>query len=898
MRWYQRFFRRELTEKHLDAELRFHLEQQIADCISAGMKPEQAQRRARLEFGGLDQAKEECRDVGRSNIIESLAQDVRYGLRTLRKSPGFAAVAVLTLALGIGANTAIFSLIDTILLKALPVPDPERLVSLRWESPQAKTDSLPYPTFELLRNSNNVFSGMFAFSNVGLATRVDGRPGLARGQLVTGSYFSVLGVQAFAGRTFTSEEDRVPGADPVAVISYQYWKRQFGLERAAVGKSITLNGVSFTIVGVTAPGFDGVSLGDRLDIWLPMMMQAQMMDGRSRLEDPKGWFFRIMARRKPGVSLQQAAANLNVAYQQIARQETGARITPEVERELAKQKIAPLPASKGLSDLRDRFATPLLVLMALVGLVLLVACANVSSLLLARANRRQREIAVRAALGAGRARLVRQLLTESLLLAALGSLVGLLLAYYGDDLLLKLPLMGESPLAITLRPNGTMLVFTAGITLLAAVLFGSAPAWTAARTDLNEALKAGTGRVATASGNERSGWGMRKLIVIGEVALSLLLVASAGMLVHSLLKLRDVNPGFNQDKVLLVAIDPTIVGYRDTRLMSLYKDLAEAISELPGVRFVSLSAVPPLSRGQWRTGMFVQGHVPGPNEDTTTPWNLIGPNFLRTLQIPLLQGRDFVPQDDSRAPRVAIINQAMAKFYYGNDSAVGKRLSFTSPAGGEIEIVGVAGDTRYESLREPTQHMLYLPYLQPPTGSGEFGATAEIRTEGSPESLVSAVREAIRSVGRDVPIIGFRSLAEEVNNSLAQERMVAELSSLFGLLTLILAAVGLYGVMTCTVAGRTGEIGIRMALGARRSQLLWMVLRESLELVTIGVVIGIPLVFVFVRLISSQLYGITRGDPLTICLAVALQSTIAAIASYIPARRATKGDPMVSLRHE
>jgi len=569
-----------------------------------------------------------------------------------------------------------------------------------------------------------------------------------------------------------------------------------------------------------------------------------------------------------------------------------------VERALANQKIAPLPASKGLSDLRDRFATPLFVLMALVGLVLLVACANVASLLLARASGRQRELAVRAALGAGGARLIRQLLTESLLLAALGSLVGLLLAHYGDDLLLALPLMGESPLAITLRPNGTMLAFTACITLLATVLFGSAPAWTAARTDLNVALKAGAGRSATASGCGRAGWGMRKLIVIGEVAFSLLLLASAGMLVHSLLKLRDVNPGFNRDKVLLVAIDPTVVGYRGSRLLSLYKDLAEAVSELPGVRSVSLSAVPPLGRRQWRTGVFVQGHVPGPDEDTTTPWNLIGPNFFQTLQIPLLQGRDFVPQDASTASRVAIINKAMARFYFGNDSAVGKRLSFTSPEGGEIEIVGVAGDTKYESLREPTLHMLYLPYLQPPTGSGEFDVTAEIRTEGNPESFVGAVRQAIRGVGRDVPITGFTSLAEEVNNSLAQERMVAELSSLFGLLTVILASVGLYGIMTYTVARRTGEIGIRMALGARRSQLLWMVLRESLELVTIGVVIAVPLVLVFTSLISSQLYGITTGDPLTTCLAMGLLSTIAAIASYIPARRATKVDPMVALRHE
>jgi putative ABC transport system permease protein len=825
-------------------------------------------------------------------------QDMKYSLRTLVRNPGFTAVAVLTLALGIGANTAIFSLIDAVLLKTLPVNHPERLALLRWESQHHMTDYLPYPTFEQLRGGSQVFDGMFAFCNLGLATSVDGRPGMARGQLVSGSYFSVLGVQAIAGRTFNSDEDRVPGGDPIAVISYGYWKRQFGLDPAAVGKSITLNGQPFTIIGVTAPGFEGISVGDARDIWIPMMMQAQVMDGRSLLNDPKGWFFRIMARRKPGVSVEQATASLNVVYQQIARQEIGAQTNPQLERELASEKIELLPASKGLSDLRERFSQPLLVLMALVGLVLLIACANVASLLLARASARQKEIAVRAALGAGRVRIIRQLLTESSLLAALGGLAGLLVAHYGDDLLLALPLNNGRPLVITLRPDATMLVFTACVALMAAVLFGSAPAWNAARVDLIAALNSNTRGVVTGAGDQRSRWGLRKLIVIGEVALSLLLLAGAGMLVHSLLKLREVNPGFNQDRVLLMGIDPTLVGYRGNRLLNFYKQLTDAISTVPGVRSASLSALPPMSRGQWRTGVFVQGHLPGANEDTTTAWNLIGPKFFRTLEIPLLQGRDFTARDDATAPRVAIINEAMARFYFGNDSAMGKRLSFTSPQAGEIEIIGVAADTKYGSLRERTPHMLYLPYLQPPSGSLEFDVVLEIRTAGSPSNLVGPVRETIRGVESGVPIMGFTSLTEEVNNSLSQERVVAQLSSFFGLLALILASVGLYGVMTYTVARRTGEIGIRMALGARGPQVLWLVLRESLGLVAMGVGIGIPLVFAFSRLISSQLYGITKGDPLTICAAIAVQASIAVIASYIPARRATKVDPMVALRYE
>src|SRR5579863_1019724 len=828
----------------------------------------------------------------------TLLQDLRYGLRMLAKNPGFTAVAVLTLALGIGANTAIFSLIDAVLLKTLPVAHPEELVLMRWESPHVVTDFLPYPTFAQLRDSSQAFDGMFAFCSPWLGTDVDGKPGIASGQLVSGSFFSVLGVRAIRGRTFTAEEDRVPGGDPVAVISHRYWKRQFALDPAAVGKSITVNGLPFTIIGVTPPEFDGVSVGDARDIWIPMMMQGQVMNGRMLLNDPKGWYFEIMARRKPGVSLEQASASLNVAYQQIARQETGARITPEVERELASQKIELLPASRGLSDLRERFAQPLLILMALVGLILLISCANVASLLLAKASARQKEIAVRAALGAGRVRIIRQFLTESLLLAVLGGLAGLLFAHYGNELLLALPLANGRPLDITVRPDGTTLIFTACVALLATVLFGLAPAWNAAGVDLNAAINANTRSVAAGGGNQRSRWGLRRLVVIGEVALSLLLLAGAGMLVRSLLKLRDVNPGFNQDRVLLFWVDPTLVGYRGDRLANLYKQLTDAMAKLPGVRSVSISAVPPVSRGQWRTGLFVQGHLPGRNENTTVAWNLIGPNFFRTLEIPLLQGRDFAPQDDATAPKVAIINEAMARFYFGNDSAIGKRLSLVSPGAGEIEIIGVVGDAKHTGLQEPAPHMLYLPYIQAPAGSLPFGMTLEIRTAGSPESLVGAVRQAIREVDRNVPILAFTTLAEEVNNSLAQERAVAELSGFFGLLALILASAGLYGVMMYTVARRTGEIGLRMALGARRRQVLWMVLRESLELVAIGVALGIPLALAFAQIISSQLYGITKGDPLTICVAAALQGSIAVIASYVPARRATRVDPMEALRYE
>ena len=891
-------FRRVQTEREMEEELHAHLQCRADDLERSGLSRAEAERQARIEFGGYERYKEECRDALGSRLLGEFITDVRYGLRQLRRSPGFTAIAVLILALGIGANTSVFSLIEAILLRTLPVSHPEELVLVRWESPQAKTDFLPYPVFAQLRDKSRGFSGMFAFYNLGIATAVDGTPGIAAGQLVSGSYFSVLGVPAIAGRTFTSDEDRFPGEDPVAVISYRYWERQFALDLAAVGKSITLNGHPFTIIGVTAPGFDGITVGTTQEIWIPMMMQAQVMDGRSLLNDPKAWFFQIMARRKPGASPEQAKASLNLAYHQIAQQQAGSRSSPEVGRELASESLVLIPASKGLSDLREQYSRPLLVLMALVGLVLLIACANVASLLLARGSARQKEIAVRAGLGAGRVRLVRQLLCESLLLSALGGLAGLLFAHIGDGLLLALPLTNGRPLALTLAPDSTVLVFASCVTLLATFLFGGTPAWNATRINLNAALNASVRGVVTGGASREARWGLPKLLVIGEVALSLLLLAGAGMLVRSLWKLRDVNPGFQQDRVLLLSVDPTLVDYRGQRLLNLYKQLVDAAEAVPGVRSASLSAVPPMSYRQWRTGVFIQGHAPAVNEDTTTLWNLVSPGFFRTLGIPLRQGRDFTPQDNPTAPKVAVINEATARFYFGNDSAVGKRLSLISPGGGEIEIVGVVADTKYRSLRETPSRMLYLPYSQPPSGSLEFDATLDIRTAGNPESMAGALRQAIRGVEPDVPILTFTTLAEEVNNSLAQERLVARLSSLFGLLALVLASVGLYGVMTYTVARRTGEIGIRMALGARPAQVLWAVLRESLHLVAMGVVLGIPLSVAFACLISSQLYGIMKGDPLTICVAVVLQACIAAIASYIPARRATKVDPMVALRYE
>lgn len=835
----------------------------------------------------------------RINFIQDLIQDVHYGLRQLRRNPGFTAVAVITLALGIGANTAIFSVVDTVMLRTLPVAHPKQLVQLimRWE-PRETTNYMSYPTFAGLQKHNQVFNGMFSFKNLQLATSIDGKPGLAAGQLVSSNFFQVLGVKAIRGRSFTSEENPVPGGDPVAVISYSYWNRQFALNAAAVGKSVVLNGVPFTIIGVMPKGFFGIAMGDSRDIWIPLMMQAQVMDGRSLLNDPKSWWLEVMARLKPGASEARAVAGINLIYQRIARQQMGTQISPDSERELAQEKITLAPASKGISGLRSRFAQPLLIVMALAGILLLIACANIASLTLAKARSRQKELAMRSALGAGRLRLARQLLTENLLLAAIGGALGLLLAYWSKHLLLLLLSTNSAFIEIGFGLNAHLFEFTLGVSALAGILVGAAPAWGAAHMNLNAALKASTRSLSAGSRNGRSPWELRRALVVSEIAMSLLLLAAAGMLVRSLEKLKDVNPGFDQNDVLLAPVDPTLTGYRGIRLAALYKRLVDAVSAVPGIQSVSLSALPPMTSARWRTGVFVQGRIPAPGENTTALMNMIGPDFFKTLRIPLLQGRDFTLRDSASVPEVAIINETMARYYFGHEPPVGKRLSFQGPGEGEIEIIGVAKDIKYSSLRETAPRMIYVPYLQTPPGSLPFGMTLEIRTAGNPDSYIGSIRDAIRSVESEIPILGFTTVAEHVNESLGQDRLVAQLSSLFGALALVLASIGLYGVMTYMVTRRTAEIGVRMALGAQRSDVLWMVLRESLGLAAAGLALGALVWLALGRFISSQLYDVTPYDPLTLGIVLVILTWVTLVACYIPARRAAKVDPMVALRHE
>ncbi|PYV03731.1 MAG: hypothetical protein DMG26_08875 [Acidobacteria bacterium] len=833
--------------------------------------------------------------------MTALWQDLRYGLRMLARSPGFAFVVVLSLALGIGANTAIFGLIDAALLKMLPVKDPEQLVHFTWVSADGSEDSFSFPTFKQLRDRNQVFAGVVAFRELpDVDFEVDGAAGLAKGQVVSGNYYSVLGVNAMLGRTITPEDDRVAGAGPVAVISYDYWVKRFNRDPRAVGKKITVNGSPFTVLGVTPPEFFGLQPGERIDVSMPLSMVTQVWPDWAAAGTPysvlsapfRNWLH-LMARLKPGVSEDRALANVQPIFRQAAREAAeGLAGLPWLRQGFLQMKVQLEPGNRGLAALRQQFSKPLLVLMTVVGLLLLIACANVASLLLARASARQREIALRMALGAGRRRLVRQLMTESVLLALCGGALGLLFAFWGSSGLLALMSNSPTPVALNVQPDARVLAFTALVSLSTAVLFGLAPAWRATRLDLTPALKEG----ARSLGSARSS-NLGKALVVSQVALSLVLLIGATLLVRSLQKLRDFYPGFDKQNVVLLSVNPSLVGYGGSRLTRLYQDLLDQIKAVPGVRAISFSLHSPMSQHFSFTVPTVQGYTPRPGENTPVSVNIIGPEYFKTLRTPVLLGREFTEADREGAPKVAVINEAMARYFFGDSNPLGRRFSIPGYKGdaSPLEIVGVVQDAKFHSLREPSPPAIYVPFFQAPE-SGEM--TFEVRTITNPASVAAAARRVIQQADSRLPVFEVKTLTQQVDESLVQELLVASLSSLFGALALLLASIGLYGLMAYAVSRRTSEIGIRMALGAERSDVRQMVLGEATRLVLTGIGIGLPLALAGARFLSSMLFALSPADPLTISAATLILLAVAAVASFVPARRASLVDPMVALRCE
>lgn len=883
-------FRKRKLDDELEEEIQSHLEMQVEDNIRRGMSLEEARYAARRRFGGVDQIKEVYRDRRGVPVVETTLQDLRFAIRVLRRSPVYTSVVVLTLAIGIGANTAIFSLVDAVLIKMLPVRNPEQLVAINAFNQRGERNNFSYPLFEQLRDRTQTFEGVFAAIDGTRNMEMIGPAGNDQRvpvevQLVSGEYFPVLGVNAITGRTLTTEDNKVPGAHPVAVISYAFWRNKLGGDGSIVGKGIKLKDQPFTIVGVTPPEFFGESVGRAPDIWVPLMMQPQFERGESFLGFPNMGWLRVMARLDPGKSPQQAQAALAVWLGQLQSDQS------ELGRNARRlRNVEVVEGSKGLSQTRDKFSKQLWILTAVVGLLLLIGCASVANLLLVRSSVRAKEVSVRLAIGAGRWRLVRQFLTESLLLAFTGAVLGLILASWGSRLLLFMASEGADPIPINVSLNLRILGFTMLVALITAVLFGLTPALLATRPDVNTTLKmntVGTPRLP-----------LSRVLVVVQVALSLLLITGAGLFVQTLRNLRTRNLGFDADKVVQVRIDAHSAGYKDEQLADLYERLLNSIKSVPGV--VSATT----SDSGFRTGssrtccIAVEGYSFSANEDREIRIGSVAPDYFKTIGLPILLGGEFQPrhlspQDKPGSfPKVAIINEAMARRYFGNANPVGKRFGWGDRPNVkyDTEIIGVADNAIYGNLREEKSSLIYFP--------GNRGQLLIVRAAGAPDAVVTSIRNEIQAVDKNLLVSGIKTIPQLIDQSLILERLLAKLSSFFGVLALLLASMGLYGVMAYAVVRRTKEIGIRMALGAQPGRVRWMVLRETLGLVIMGVLIGVPAALAATRFIASLLYGLTPTDPITVSIAIITIVFSAIVAGFLPARAASRVDPLVALRYE
>jgi predicted permease len=822
-------------------------------------------------------------------LEDEMFQDLRYGARMLLKSKSLTVVAALSLALGIGANTAIFSLIDAVLLKMLPVERPEQLYFIQNVGPRNENGGAPpYPCFERFREQNQSFSSLAAFTSRDPKVNIDGQVEEVSGQYVSGNYFSLLGVNAILGRTFIPADDAVPGRGGqdglVAVISYNYWTRRFGQSPEVIGKVIRIGNDPVTIIGVTPPEFYGLVPGREANISLPISMEGAQM-----LAERTSWWFQAVGRLKPDAQPEQARAELDTIFQSYMNE---TNFNAESRRDNFAW-IALSQASKGLNSLRRQFSQPLQALMVIVAMVLLIACANVANLLLARATARRKEFAVRLALGASRFRLVRQMLTESLLLVSLGGLLGLLFARWGSAFLVSFFATGRGRLFVNLPLDYRVLLFTAGVALITGLIFGLAPALQATRIDPNPALKESAGTSA------RSRLRLGKSLVVAQVALSLVLLIGAGLFVRTLYNLKNTDAGFQSEGVLTMKVNPPETIYQGERLVNLWKDALARVERLPGVRSASLCALSPLDGGNRGVLVGVSGFTPRAEREKGIRLNQVSPDYFRTFGIALLQGRGFTDADHESAPKVALLNETAARFYFSDRSPIGEQINFfpnRPNATLSYQIVGVVRDSRYQNLREPDTRLVYLPVAQKVDRLGRL--TLAVRAEGRPADLTNAISNEIRAIGSDILLTNIATLNEQVDQSLLQERLVATLSLFFGLLALLLACIGLYGVMGYDVARRTHEIGIRMALGASANRVVRLVLRQTLLWVALGVALGLGAALATTRLVESLLFGLKPNDPLTIGMAALLLLAVAGVAGYLPARRAARVDPLIALRHD
>jgi len=842
----------------------------------------------------------------------SMMGDLRYAARVLAKNPVFTVVAVLTLALGIGANTAIFTLLDQVLLRLLPVKEPQQLVLLTMRGRHYGSNwggnAISYPMYRDFQDHNQVFSGMFCRFPLAVSLTFGGQAERVDAELVSGTYFDVLGVTAALGRTFTAEEDRVPEGAPLVILSYSYWKQRFAGDPGILGKTLTVNKYPMTVVGVAQQGFDGVELGSSPKLFIPIMMQKEVfIVPTDMLKERRSRWVNAFGRLKPGVTRTQAKASLQPFMHSMlemeVREAAFAHASAYDREQFLKCTMDLLPGSQGRSYVRQGLSTPLWVLMAITGVVLLIACANVANLLLTRATGRQREVAVRLAVGASRGRIVRQLLIETLGLSALGALAGLTLAFWADKALLAMYRPGDSGLDVSSTPDARILLFTLAVTVVTGLVFGLVPALQTTRPDLARTLKDQAGAVV-GGGHAR----LRQALVIAQVTLSLLLLIGAGLFLRTLNNLSNLGPGFPAQRLVGFNIDPSLDGYTPEREIIFLQQLTDSLSSIPGVQSVGLASMRILEDNEWDSSMTVEGYNPARPEDRAEPFmNQISPNYFATLGVPIVAGRDFTVQDNRQVkngpqpedwtPTTVIINQKFARRYFPGQNPIGRHLGFGSDPGTrtDMEIIGVVKDIKYTNLRDDIPEQAFVPYL----GSHFLGSmTVYLRTTSDPAAVMPMVRAKVRDLDASLPIYDMRTTEIQISNSLTTERMIASLSTVFGFLATLLATIGLYGVMAYAVAQRRREIGIRMALGADRARVIWMVMRDVLLLVAAGIGIGLPASLALMRAVQSQLYGLSAHDPSTLALAVCGLGIVACASGYLPALRASRLDPMVALRYE
>jgi predicted permease len=844
--------------------------------------------------------------IARRLTLETLLQDIRFGFRTLLKNKGFSIVAIVTLALAIGANTAIFTIVNSVILRGLPVENNKELVILGDPTEvhgrhkgSLSTDAFSYPLFQELSKESGLFSGLYAAGDVrrlefSLSPSDERKP--ANGRFVTGKYFSILGVRPLIGRTFLEQEADVNHPAPVAVISYAFWQRQFAASSGVINQTIYLKGVPVTIIGVTPRDFEGEVSGESQDIWVPMSMQSQLVPGKDWVEDPRVGWLQVMGRLQPGVTRQQAEAQLNVKIQQLADGPFGAQLTKQDRDDFKKNHLAVSAGARGFSWARDTFARPMILLMIIVGLVLVMACTNISNMLLARSSSRSREIALRVAIGASPWRVVRQLVTESLLLTFIGGVAGLAVAQWGTQLLLRWVGQRYSSLVLDTTPDARVLLFALGLCFLTGILFGLFPAVRALRVELTSILG------QSARGSAGYGFGrtfsVGNLLVAAQFAVSMLVIAGAAMLVRSLYNLEDVDLGYPREHLIVVKTDPLSNGLSQERLRAMAVDVTDALATVPGVQKAAVSVNGLFSGTESDTSIEVEGYKTQNEEDLNSAMDQVGPGYFSTIGATLLLGREFDVRDMQSGATNVIVNESFAQFYFKDANPIGRKLMVPDNESVKhpLEIIGVVRDVRDHSIRKKVDRRFYLTFNNPVNGIAVLNY--EIRTNGDPNLVMSNIRQRMTSVAPNLPILSIKTVDEMARRTVFEESMLARLSSLFGILALLLAAVGIYGLMSYLVAVRTKEIGIRLALGAQPGDILRSVLKQSVVLAGTGVLVGIPIVLLCGRAMRTVLYEVGAGDPFALVSSVVILASVAVLASLLPARSAMKVDPIHVLRYE